>query len=66
MLARYGKKFDVNPDEWWLLTGSKVEIARLAVDGLKLTAIEKEAGQRVDPNDLFIHSTLFVVVDQED
>ncbi len=65
VLARYGKKFDVNPDEWWLLTGSKVEIARLAVDGLKLTAIEKEAGQRVDPNDLFIHSTLFVVVDQE-
>ena len=65
VLERYGKKFDVDPDEWWLLTGSKVEIARLAVDGLKLTAIQKEAGQQEDPNDLFIHSTLFVVVDQQ-
>jgi cytochrome oxidase Cu insertion factor (SCO1/SenC/PrrC family) len=33
------------------------------VHGLKLTALDKEAGQQEAPNDLFIHSTQFILVD---
>ena len=46
------------------LTGPKKEIAKLAIDSLKLTAIEKKLEERESANDLFVHSTIFVVVDQ--
>ena len=32
---------------------------------LKLTAIEKKPDERTDAADLFIHSTIFVVVDKQ-
>jgi cytochrome oxidase Cu insertion factor (SCO1/SenC/PrrC family) len=47
------------------LTGAKPEIAKLAIDSLKLTAIEKKPGERESPQDLFIHSTIFVVADKQ-
>ncbi len=64
VLAAYGQKFSAEPDRWWFLTGAKSEIARLAVEGLKLTALEKEENDRLNGADLFIHSTIFVVVDK--
>lgn len=63
VLKRYGEKFGADFNRWSFLTGSKDQIARLAVQGLKLTAQEKAAGERENPADLFIHSTTFVVVD---
>ena len=36
----------------------------MAVDGLKLAAIEKKPQERENERDLFIHSTLFVLVDK--
>ena len=41
------------------------EIAGLALKGLKLTALEKEPNQQTVPDDLFIHSTVFMLVDQK-
>lgn len=64
VLKRYGEKFGVDFNRWSFLTGSKDQIARLAVNGLKLVAQEKPAAERESPADLFIHSTLFVIVDQ--
>jgi protein SCO1/2 len=52
-------------DRWLFLTGTKQQIAQLAVDSLKLTALEKPTGDRESANDLFIHSTIFVVVDKQ-
>ena len=52
------------PGRWHFLTGTPRQIADFAVQGLKLTALDKEASKQVDPNDLFIHSTIFVVVDK--
>jgi protein SCO1 len=60
----YAERFGADHSRWLFLTGSKREIANLAVDGLKLTSIEKEPDQREIPEDLFIHSTIFVVVDK--
>lgn len=65
VLAQYGERYDANPAQWTFLTGDKVAIANLAIDSLKLTAIEKPAEERTDPNDLFVHSTIFVVVDKQ-
>lgn len=64
VLKRYGDRFGTDANRWWFLTGSKAEIANAAVGGLKLTAMEKQADQRIEPNDLFIHSTVFAIVDK--
>ena len=65
VLAKYGSKFGADADRWWFLTGSKDQIRRLGIEGLKLTAIEKEESQQENEADLFIHSTIFVLVDSE-
>lgn len=64
VLQAYARRFGAQTGRWHFLTGTKKQIVDLAVDGLKLTAVEKEAGKQIDPNDLFIHSTIFVVVDK--
>src|SRR5438874_320707 len=57
-------KLNASPDRWLFLTGAKDQIAALAANSLKLTAQEKAASERESANDLFIHSTIFVVVDK--
>jgi protein SCO1 len=64
VLNAYAKKFGADPSRWHFLTGTKAQIVSLAADGLKLTTVEKDPGQRETPEDLFIHSTIFVLVDQ--
>lgn len=61
----YAQRFHADTNRWMFLTGSKAQIARLAIDSLKLTAVEKRPDQRESPEDLFIHSTIFVVVDRQ-
>lgn len=65
VMKAYAGRFEANTDRWMFLTGTKQAIAGLAIDSLKLTAIEKKAEERTDPADLFIHSTILVVVDQQ-
>ena len=65
VLATYAKRFDADPTRWFFLTGTKAQIAKLATDSLKLTAIEKKPAEREDPADLFIHSTILVLVDKQ-
>jgi len=65
VLKTYAARFGANPDRWMFLTGAKKEIAALAIGSLKLTAIEKKPEERENPQDLFIHSTIFVVVDKQ-
>ena len=64
-LQDYSEKFAADPARWHFLTGTKKELlANLAVGSLKLSALEKEKELQQDPNDLFIHSTVFVLVDK--
>lgn len=65
VLARYGERYGADSNRWTFLTGDPVAIANLAIDSLKLTVMEKPAEERTDPNDLFVHSTIFVVVDKK-
>ena len=64
VLKRYGEKFGANFDRWMFLTGTKTNLARLARDGLKLVAEEIKPEDRVSPDDLFLHSTIFVLLDK--
>ena len=65
VMRAYAEKFGADFGRWMFLTGTKDQIARLAVDSLKLTAVEKDPQSRESPQDLFIHSTIFVVVDKQ-
>lgn len=65
VLKRYATRFNADPARWNFLTGTKLQIAALAIDSLKLTAVEKKPEERTDADDLFIHSTIFVVVDKQ-
>jgi protein SCO1/2 len=65
VLKAYAERFQADTNRWILLTGAKREIAKLAIDSLKLTAIEKKPEERESPRDLFVHSTLFVIADKQ-
>ena len=64
VLKAYAERFNAEPGRWIFLTGSKPQIASLATGSLKLTAVENKPEARQTPEDLFVHSTLFVVVDR--
>jgi cytochrome oxidase Cu insertion factor (SCO1/SenC/PrrC family) len=65
VLAAYARRFGAEAGRWHFLTGTKPQIAALAVEGLKLTAQDKDPAQQENPNDLFIHSSMLVLVDGE-
>jgi protein SCO1/2 len=65
VLKTYAERFQADTNHWMLLTGAKGEIAKLAIDSLKLTAIEKKPEERESPQDLFVHSTIFVIADKQ-
>ena len=64
VLQKYATHFEANSANWQFVTGNPRAVAALAIDSLKLTALEKPAAERTTPEDLFIHSTIFVVVDK--
>ncbi len=64
VLKKYGGKFNADPKRWLFLTGPKEEIYKLAMDGL-LLAVEENKGKVKSIDEMFIHSTLFVLVDKQ-
>ena len=62
VLKTYGERFGADAGRWIFLTGSKQEVGNLATNSLKLTGIEKKPEERESAVDLFIHSTIFVIV----
>ena len=65
VLKRYAARYNANGERWWFLTGNKSDIALLAREGLKLVAQETKPEERVNDADLFIHSTVFVLLDKQ-
>jgi protein SCO1 len=64
VMKKYGERFNADFNRWTFLTGSKSEIAELASDSLKLSAVPVKPEERKNDADLFIHTTIFVVVDK--
>ena len=65
VLQSYAEKFSADSNRWTFLTGPQREISKLATDSLKLAAQPKDPRERESANDLFVHSTIFVVVDKK-
>ena len=64
VLKAYAQRFEADPKRWVFLTGTPKQIASLAIDSLKLAAVEKKPEERESPVDLFVHATIFVVIDK--
>jgi len=64
VLKAYAERFGADTNRWLFLTGTKQQVGALAIDSLKLTAIEKKFEERQSPQDLFVHSTIFVLADK--
>jgi len=65
VLSKYAAHYGADSNRWHFLTGMKQQIAGLAIDSLKLTTLDKPVADRTSADDLFIHSTIFVLVDKE-
>ena len=57
-LKKYADRFQVDPQNWWLLTGDKKEIYNIALKGMSLGITEGT----IDTS--FIHPTHFVLIDK--
>lgn len=57
-LKQWADKFQVNPEQWWLLTGDKKVIYDMAIKEMKLPLID---GNGVDTS--FYHTDRFVLID---
>jgi protein SCO1 len=64
VIKKYGERFNADFNRWTFLTGTKMEIANLASGSLKLSAVPIKLEDQKSVADLFIHTTIFVVVDQ--
>ena len=64
MMKRYGERFGADFSRWMFLTGTKAQIAALGSGSLKLSAVPVPPADQTNAADLFIHTTIFVVVDK--
>ncbi len=64
VMKRYGEHFGANFNRWIFLTGTKTAIAALAGGSLKLSTVPVKPEDRKNAADLFIHTTIFVVIDK--
>ena len=58
-LKYWADRFQIDPDQWWLLTGDKKTIYDLSINDMKLSAVD---GEGVDTS--FIHTDIFVLIDR--
>lgn len=64
ILTRYGEHYGADFKRWIFLTGTKEQVAGLAAGSLKLGSTPIAAADQKSPVDLFIHTTIFVLVDK--
>jgi len=64
MMKKYGERFDADFSRWIFLTGTKAEIGALGAGSLKLSAAPVQPTDQKNAADLFIHTTIFVIVDK--
>jgi len=62
VLKKYAERHGVDQNRWQFLTGLKSNVYELSVHGLKFAVLENT--NRIIPEDLFIHSTSFALVDK--
>lgn len=66
ILKRYGEHYGADFSRWAFLTGTKDEIANAAATSLKLGTTPVAPADQKSAVDLFIHTTIFVLVDKHE
>ena len=62
VLTKYAERHEADSSRWHFLTGIKSNVYQLSVAGLKFAILDNT--NQVVPDDLFLHSTHFTVVDK--
>ena len=62
VLQKYANRHAIDQARWHFLTGLKRDVYGLSVGGLKFAVLDNE--DKSNPENLFIHSTQFVLVDK--
>lgn len=62
VLKKYAERHEADQNRWHFLTGIKSNVYQLSVAGLKFAILDNT--NMVVPDDLFLHSTHFTVVDK--
>jgi protein SCO1 len=62
VLKKYAERHGIDQSRWHFLTGLKKDVYALSVGGLKFAVLDNE--DRSNPDNLFVHSTKFAVVDK--
>lgn len=57
-LRKWAKKFNVNPDSWWLLTGDRDSIYKFALEEIKASVAD------VNVDTAFVHTENFFLLDK--
>ena len=65
VLKKYAELFGADQGRWQFLTGPKSSVYRLAIESLKLSVADNPEAGAGRLEDLFIHSTRFVVLDRQ-
>jgi len=63
VLSEYAAKVGADTNRWHFLTGPKADIRRLVTEEFLLVVQDKPEAQRQSEDDLFLHSTLIVIMD---
>lgn len=63
VMKKYAERYGADTSRWSFLTGGKTALRAVIYNGLKLTAMDKAAAEAENPNDLFVHSAKFVLID---
>lgn len=64
ILKVYSQRAGADPSRWNFLMGTEQQITNLAVRSLKFSAVPVRAEERTSAVDLWVHSTIFVIVDK--
>lgn len=64
ILKRYGQRFGADFSRWMFLTGLPSQATALAMNGLRLGSTPVASADQKNAADLFIHSTIIVIVDK--
>jgi protein SCO1/2 len=63
VLKTYAERHGIDQSRWHFLTGLKRDVYALSVGGLKFSVLDNE--DKTNPDNLFIHSTQFALVDKQ-
>ena len=64
VLKKYGTHCGADFSRWTFLTGDKMQIGLLGANSLKLSSQPVKPEEQKNAADLFIHTTIFVIVDK--